>query len=402
MRPFKSLLSVNEALKILLDNVRPIERTEEVELLDLVGRVSVEDIVADANVPPFRRSAMDGYAVIAQDTFGATDANPIKLECIDKVLAGETTDKVVTKGYCIEIATGAMMPDGADCIVPVEYTNRKGNIVEIVRPFAPQSNVSHEGVDVKKGEVVVRKGEVFTPGRVGVLAALNKKTAKVFAKPVVSVIPTGKEIAPLGSELKKGQVYDINSYTMTTLLKQNGVKPILHDIVPDEYEPLEKAVLEHLDSDLVIIIGGSSVGERDINIDVFQNHGDILFHGVQLKPGKPTLAGIIKDKLVINLPGYPTSCLTAGYIFITPIVRKMAHLPPIKKKTVKAKLQRKIVSRLGRHQIFTVKIKDGVAIPAFKESGAITSIAWADGYIEIPYNVDLIEEGDEVEVVMFY
>ncbi|MHA1686577.1 MAG: molybdenum cofactor synthesis domain-containing protein [Candidatus Heimdallarchaeaceae archaeon] len=402
MRPFKSLISVDNALSILLNNVKPVNRTEFVPLLELVGRVSAEDIVAECNVPPFRRAAMDGYAVIAEDTFGASDSAPVKLTCVDKVLAGETTDKVVERGTCIEIATGAMIPEGANCVVPVEYTNRNENVIEIIRAFAPQANVSLEGVDIKKGEIVVRKGDVFTPGRIGVLASLNMVRAKVFERPLVAVIPTGKEIAPLGSELKKAQVYDINSYTMTTLLKQHGANPVLYDIVPDDYDALEQVVMKSLDADFILILGGSSVGERDINIDVIRHHGKILFHGVQLKPGKPTLAGIINDKLVLNLPGYPTSCLTNGYVLVAPLIRKMAHLPPIDKKTIKAKLQRKIVSRLGRHQIFTVRIENDVAIPAFKESGAITSIAWADGYIEIPYNVDLIEEGEEVEVVLFY
>ncbi|MHA1828363.1 MAG: molybdopterin molybdotransferase MoeA, partial [Candidatus Heimdallarchaeaceae archaeon] len=348
MRPFKSLISIDEAHEILWKNIHPITETEEVELLNLVGRVSSEDVKALMNVPPFRRSAMDGYAVKAESTFDATVDSPIYLDCIEKILAGEVPQKVIESGQCSEIATGAMLPEGADCVVPVEYTNLVDGKIEIFKNHPPNANVSAEGVDVKKGEIVVHKGEVYTPARVGVLAALNIQKAKVYKKPVIAIIPTGKEISPLGVELKKGQVYDINSYTLTTLVRKFGAEPKLYDIVADEFEALEKAVLDALSNDLVVVLGGSSVGERDINVDVLTKHGKILLHGIQIKPGKPTLCGIIKDTPIINLPGYPTSCLTIGYIILLPLLRKLAHLKEIKKEKVKAKISRKIASSLGR------------------------------------------------------
>ncbi|MHA1339200.1 MAG: molybdenum cofactor synthesis domain-containing protein [Promethearchaeota archaeon] len=401
MRPLKSLISINEAHSIINANTKQIEDTEYVDILDLEGRVSAENISSPINVPPFRRAAMDGYAIKALDTFSATEDNPVLLECIDTVHAGEVTKSKIESGQCIQIATGAMVPDSADTVIQVELTEIIDDKIQITKPIAPGTNVSKVGVDLKKGDVVVRKGEIFTPGRIGALAAINKSSALVYRKPIVAIIPTGNEIAKLGTPLKEGQIYDINTYTIASLVKKNGGIPKIYDIIPDDYDALEKAILSALDADIILLSGGSSAGERDLNIDIIKKYGKIFFHGVQIKPGKPTLFGKIKDKLILNLPGYPTSCLTNGYIFLVPIMRKLSGLPPKKPTAIKAKMAKKIVSRLGRHQIFTVRVENGYAIPAFKESGAITSIAWADGYIEIPYNVDLVDKDEEVNVYLF-
>lgn len=402
MRPLKSLISIEEAQRIINANIYPIAATEEVVLKDLIGRIAAKNIVSDVNIPPFRRAAMDGYAVKAESTFSATESTPIFLTCIEEVHAGEVPQKIIREKECTEIATGAMIPESADTVVQVEYTNKSENEIEIFKAFAPGTNVSNAGADVKSGETVIYKEQIFTPARIGILTALNRSSAIVYKTPKIAVIPTGREIAALGDDLKEGQVYDINSHTLSALISQNGGNPIVYDIVPDEFNALEKAILDAIPkADLIVIGGGSSVGERDINVDVINKHGSVLFHGIQIKPGKPTLFGVIDKKPVLNLPGYPTSCLVNGYIIMLPILRKMSHLPEVVLRKVNAKLSKKIVSRLGRHQIYTVKLKDGFAIPAFKESGAITSMAWADGYIEIPFNVDLVEKDEKVEVILF-
>ncbi|MHA1777901.1 MAG: molybdenum cofactor synthesis domain-containing protein [Promethearchaeota archaeon] len=402
MRPLKSLISLEQAHEILFNNLKICEETERIPLLELSNRVSAEEIKAEFNVPPFRRAAMDGYAVKASSTFQATDSNPIYLECIEEIHAGDVPTKSIDETQCMEIATGAMLPDSADCVVPVEYTNREKNKIEILKGFAPHSNVSQEGVDIHRGEIVIPQEVVFTPARIGVLAALNRKDALVYRKVKVAVIPTGREIAPLGSELKPGQVYDINTYTLTTLIAQHGGEPVVYDLVEDSFEALESVILDAVTkTDIVVIGGGSSVGERDINVDIIEKHGTVLFHGIQIRPGKPTLCGKIQDIMILNLPGYPTSCLTNGYINLLPVLRKMSHLPPVTKRKIQVKLAKKIVSRLGRHQIFTVMVNDEYAFPAYKESGAITSMALADGYIEIPDNCDLIDKNEIVEVTLF-
>lgn len=401
MRPFHSLISYEEAKEIIDKNVKPIKRKEEVDLFNSLARVLCENIISTIDVPPFDRAAMDGYAVRARNTYGTNQFNPKILECIDVVHAGEVTKKKVNKNQCIQIATGAPLPDGANSVVMVEDTEKEGNKIKIFKPVYPKANVSGKSEDIKKGEIILRKGEVLNPSKIGVLSAIGAKRVKVFCLPKVAVIPTGNEIARVGKRLKKGQVYDINSYTLASIVKENGCIPIIHEIANDTYKEIKNVITDSLKYDLIVLSGGSSVGERDVLVDVIKDMGEVLFHGVQIKPGKPILCGKIEDRLVFGIPGYPTSCMTNAYLFLAPTLRKIARLPPKKENIIKAKISKRVVSTLGRHQFLTVMVKEDLAIPVFKESGAITSMANANGYIEIPINVDLIEKGEVVEVKMF-
>lgn len=448
MRPFHSLISYEEAREIINKNITQIERTEEVGLSEALGRVLYEDIKSRVDVPPFNRAAMDGYAVRAEDTFGAGQFNPKILECIDVVHAGEVSDKKVNMGQCIQIATGAPLPVGADAVVMVEDTDKvfisalkQPKVVEdtettvsvlrdprreakegrttalhsvppevakdtekieeeiqIFKPVYPKRNVSGKSEDIKKGEIILKKGTILNSSRIGVLAAIGTNKVKIFEKPKVAVIPTGNEIAETGTTLKKGQVYDINSYTLSSIVKQNGCIPIVHEIAIDTYNEIKNIIIESLKYDVVVLSGGSSVGERDVLVDVVRDLGEVLFHGVQIKPGKPILCGKIESKLVFGIPGYPTSCMTNAYLFLQPTLRKIARHPLKKENIIRTKISKRVVSTLGRHQFLTVKVEGNLATPVFKESGAITSMANANGYIEIPINVDLIEKGEEVEV----
>jgi len=217
----------------------------------------------------------------------------------------------------------------------------------------------------------------------------------------VAILPTGEEVAEIGQTLRQGQVYDINSHTIASVVKANGGVPTRFGIAGDELEELKSTIAEALKSDLIVISGGSSVGERDLLIDVLQDWGEVLFHGIQIKPGKPTIFAILQGKPLFGMPGYPTSCLINTYLFILPVVRKMAHLPPRTGETVEARLSRRVSGSVGRRQFLTVKIEGSEAVPVFKESGAITSIAAADGYIEIAENIDLLEKGEPVTVTLF-
>jgi len=216
----------------------------------------------------------------------------------------------------------------------------------------------------------------------------------------VAIVPTGSEIVSLGCELKDAQVYDINSYTLSAIIRENGCIPVKFDVTPDNYEDIRNAMVNALKYDMVVFSGGSSVGESDILCDIIQELGNILFHGVQIKPGKPILFGVVKGKPVFGIPGYPTSCLSSGYRFLLPAVRQLARLPRRKDIVVRSKLAQRVVSTLGRSQFLTVRLEDGLAHPVFKESGAITSMADADGYVDIPTNVDLLEKGEEVDVIL--
>jgi molybdenum cofactor synthesis domain-containing protein len=401
MKPFKTLLSRVEALRIIEGNIARIGRIEEITIEEASGRVLAENVVAGFSVPPFERSSMDGYAVRAEDTYGASSFNPNRLKLIGVQHAGEFFEGIVGKGECVQIATGSPVPGGSDAVIMVEFTRLDGGYVEIQKPAYPGANTSPVGEDIKTGDTVIEAGETLTPAKVGALAALNRETIRVYGKPRVAVISTGSEIKPLGSELSPSQIYDVNSYTLTSVISANGCEPVIKGIVPDDRESIEASILDAASHDIGVFSGGSSVGVRDLFGEVVEELGEVLFHGLQVKPGKPTLFGIVEGTPIFGMPGYPTSCLSNAYIFLTPALRALAGLSPAEPRRVAARMSARFVSSSGREQFLTVRVRDGIAFPAFKKSGAITSMAHADGYIILPVNLDVIEEGAEVEVTLF-
>jgi len=402
MRPLKSLISLEECRKILFSHLHPVDKTERVPLIKANGRVLAKDVIAPINVPPFDRAAMDGYAVKAQDTYPAKAMRPVELKLTASISAGEFSKKKIREGECIQIATGSPLPQGADAVVMVEDTEKEGeNVVKFYRPVHPGANVSSVGEDIKKGQKVISKGDLLTPAKLGVLAALGERGVEVFVKPRVVIISSGDEITSPGEPLEEGKIYDVNSFTLLALVEENGCEAILAPRLKDDVKSILEGLKKSLSGDLIIITGGSSVGERDLIREAVMQMGEILFHGIAVKPGKPTLASLIEGKLILGMPGYPTSCLTNGYGLVVPLLRRLAHLPPKREVVIKAPLSRRITSTLGRHQFLPVKIDKGWAVPVFKESGAITSMSEAEGYIEIPANVDLLEKGEEVEVKLF-
>jgi molybdenum cofactor synthesis domain-containing protein len=400
MEPFKLLVSHDEAMDAILRTCRPIKRTEKVPIEESIGRVLASDVKADRFVPPFDRSAMDGYAVMAEDTYGA-DENEVFLELDGVIHAGEMTEKEVRQGHCIQIATGSPLPSGADSVVMVEFTELHQDRVLVTKSVYPGANVSRKGEDIVEGDIILTEGAMLTPAKVGALAALGRTEVEVYVRPRIAVIPTGEEIVEPGKKLKPGQIYDVNSFTLESILIQNGAQVDRFGIVGDEYSALKDAIERALSYDMVILSGGSSVGEKDLLAGILTNVGKILFHGVQIKPGKPTLFGVAQNKPVFGMPGYPTSCLSNAYIFLIPAIRQMSRLPPQRPHTFLAKISKRLVSSSGRQQFLTVRIKDEIAHPVYKHSGAITSMATADGFIILPINLDVIEEGDEVEVTLF-
>ena len=401
MTPFKELISYEEALERIRKSIKPIRRTEIVPIEKALNRVLTEDIVANMSVPPFDRAAMDGYAVKAQETLGASPFEPKTLKLTEILHAGASSNRLLGRGECVQIATGSPIPKGADAVVMVELTERNGNDVNILKPVYPGANISPKGEDVGKDQVVLRAGEQFFPARIGVLAALGRKEVKVYEKPRIMVVPTGTEIQEVGSPLQEGQIYDVNSYTLSLVLSENGAIPIRCKAVPDTDHEIGKAVKKSPDYDMIVFSGGSSVGERDLLRNVIQEFGTIVFHGIQIKPGKPTLLALVTGKPVFGMPGYPTSCLLNAYLLLVPAIRQMARLPRKIEKTVKVPLAQRVASASGRIQFLTVKIKDNQACPVFKHSGAITSMTEADGYIVLPINIDVIEKNQEVTVFLF-
>lgn len=400
MKPFGKLMTRLDAVRVIDEKIKRIGRVEEVPIAEAAGRVLAEDVVAGFNVPPFDRSSMDGYAVRARDTAGSS-ARPVTLRLIGARHAGELFEGAVGGGECLEIATGAPVPKGADAVVMVEYTKLHGDTVEIQREAKPGSNVAPEGEDIKKGEAVVKAGEALTPGRLGAVAALGFSKVKAYAKPRVAIYSTGNEVTPQGKPLKPGQVYDINSYTLSAVVAANGCVPVRRGLVRDDFDAIAAAVKDASTYDVAVFSGGSSVGVRDLFAGVVEDLGRVHFHGLRVKPGKPTLFGEVGGTPVFGMPGYSTSCLNNAYVFLVPALRKVAGLPPAEERTVKARLSWAIKAEGEREQFYSVRVEGGEAVPVFKQSGDITSMAYANGYIIIPIGTQLLEAGDEVTVYLF-
>lgn len=401
MKPIKETIPLEEARQLIASTCRPIDRTERVALLSANGRVVAADVVAAVDVPPFSRAAMDGYAVRAEDTYGASRYEPKALRVIEKVYTGMVPSAAVEPGTAVEIATGAPMPAGADAVVMVEETEQAEATVRVLTPVHPRQNVGSQGADIAAGQVVVTRGQVLNPSRVGALAAVGRIDVEVYAKPTVAILSTGNEIVDGGAALAPGQIYDINKFTLCTIIEEHGGVAIPFRTAQDTLDELERAIDTCASYDVLVFSGGSSVGERDLVLDAIGRKGEIVFHGIAVKPGKPTVLGTVQGKPVFGMPGYPTSCLSNAYILLAPALRQMARLPQRHLATVALPLGQRIVSTTGRHQFYTVRIVNGEAMPAFKASGDITSMSRADGYVEIPAQTDIVEKGELVTITLF-
>jgi molybdopterin molybdotransferase len=400
-RPFQTTITLDEARAIIDAAIRPVDRTERIALQAANGRALARDVVAAFDVPPFSRAAMDGYAVRAADTTGASRTAPRTLRCIEEVFTGQMPQLMVGAGQCAAVATGAPMPVGADAVIMVEETSADADAVQIFSPVQPRQNVGRQGADIQSGQTVMRDGTPLNASRLGSIAALGLTHVEVYARPRVAILSTGNEIVDPGRPLAPGQIYDINRVTLSTVVEDNGGIAVPHRTAADNVEELSRAVDACLPEDVIVFSGGTSVGERDLILDVVAARGEVLFHGIAVKPGKPTAFGRIEGCLVFGMPGYPASCLSNAYILLGPTVRRLARLPPLLARTMTLPLGARIVSVAGRHQFYTVRVINGLAVPAFKASGDITSMSQADGYIEIPTETEVVEQGTLVDVTLF-
>jgi molybdopterin molybdotransferase len=399
MRPIRETIPLDEALRLIESAAHPIDRVKRLDIRQANGRVLAADAVSAVDVPPFSRAAMDGYAVVAADTFGASQFSPKVLRCVEQIYTGQVPTRTITPGQCTEIATGAPMPAGSDAVVMVEETDKDDSgHVRVFSPVYPQQNVGRQGADIVTGQTVLRMGEVLNPSKIGALAAIGTVEVEVYARPRVAILSTGSEVVEPGHPLGPGQIYDINTFTLSAVIADHGGVPVPYPSAPDTLEALDHALDACAHEDMIVFSGGSSVGERDLILDAVAGRGEIVFHGIAVKPGKPTLFGVIAGKPVLGMPGYPTSCLSNSYMLLVPALRRMARLPAALVRAVRLPLGQRIVSTTGRHQFYTVRIESGVAMPAFKASGDITSMSQADGYIEIPAQTEIVEKGQTVEV----
>jgi len=397
---FGKLASLAEAFDIIRDIVKATG-TEKVTLDQANGRITAEDIVAKIDVPHFRKSAMDGFAVIASDTFGASNTNPKKMTVVESVTAGIVPEKVIKPGECIEITTGAPMPESADAVLMVEYTEKEGPGIVYYKPCAPGEQVIKIGSDIRKGDLLFAKGTKLNPRYLGAISALGYSELSVSRFPAVSYFSTGSEILLPGEELKPGKIFDINSRTVVDTLREHGMAVKDLGVVRDSLADIKKRITENIgDSDLILLSGGSSLGGEDFMVEAVKELGEVLVHGIASKPGKPVLIGKVRDKLVLGLPGYPTSALSNTYSLVLPVLYTMMG-SELKRTVVKAQLSRKIASTIGRYEFLPVRLDNGTAVPVMKGSSSITTMADAQGYVCIDENTEVVNKDEKVEVNLF-
>jgi molybdenum cofactor synthesis domain-containing protein len=406
MRGFSRYTRLADALKIVLSSVEQLG-PEVVPFEQALGRVLAEDVISKVDVPPFDRSAVDGYAVHAADTFGASELKSVRLRVIGSVAIGAVSKLRVRKGEAVKIMTGAPLPRGADAVVMVEYTRAKGKNIEVFVSLTPGKNVSARGEDVKAGEAVLRRGRQLRPQDVGILASTGKIRLRVSRRPKVAIFATGGELRRPSKRLGKAEITDINSHSLAAAVTSCGGLPYRLGIIPDKPEQLRRALRKAARYDLVLASGGSSVGERDIMPDVIAGLGKLLFHGVAIRPGGPTAFGVIRGRPVFSLAGFPVASLVAFDMLVRPALRHAQGLPADRGyPRVRARLARKVSSTLGRADVVRVKVRtersELVADPIrITGSSVLSSMTKADGFIMVPEDVEGFDKGSAVEIEIY-
>jgi len=408
---FRKLMTLDEAQNAIQNQFKPVFLGEEaVVLLEAYNRVLSEDVISNLDIPPFNRSTVDGYAVKAHDTFGAEENQPAILKVSGAVNVGEQPQVGVEKGEAVEIVTGAPIPVGADAVVMVEDTEREDSELRVFSPVTLNENVMKKGSDIKKGDVALKKGQVLGASEVGVLAALGFTQAKVSKIPIVAVLSTGGEVTEPGTALPEGKIYDINAYSLSTAVVESGAKAVYLGVIADDKAALLKALQTALASaDIVITSGGVSVGPRDYTPQIVDSLGKpgIVVYGIAVKPGKPTTIGFVGDKPVFSLPGHPTSALLVFYLLAMPVIQRLAGRPVTGMKVVRAFAGSRMFSAKGRRTFVMVKLEFDKSCRLIAQpvetgaSGAITTLAKADGFVEIPENEQFVDIDEEVAVSLF-
>jgi len=400
MRPFGDLTRFEEARRVALELCVPVVGAERITLGQAHGRVLASAVESPFDVPGSDRAAMDGFAVIASDVGNADPAAPALLDPVGRILAGQVGDGTLLPGQCIEIATGAQLPPGADAVVPVEMTEERDGRIAVMEPAGAGSHIARRGEDLAVGDVVGPADRTVTPAIAAALASVGIESVEVRRRPRVLLVPNGDELAPLGAELVAGQVYDSNSVGVGLVATASGASVERIDIVRDSAAALVEG-LEQQGFDLVVTLGGTSVGRHDLVLDVVEGMGEVLVHGIAIKPGKPVLLARVGNTPVVGLPGFPTSCLMTSYLFVEPMIRTLAGLAVDHRPRVLAVLDEGVRSPGEKLQFLTVSVDDGVATPVFRASSRMTSMSAADGWIEIPVGVSEIPASTPVDVTLF-
>ncbi len=412
MPEFLKVVTPAEAHARLAQVYTPRPRgSEPVALRDAYRRVLAADIIAHEDLPEFDKSTVDGYAVRAADTAGASEGRPVRFELVGEVQMGSTPEFAVGPGQAARIPTGGMLPQGADAVVMLEHTEvRDRRTVEAARGAAPGENVIKRAEDVRRGEVVLRQGTRLRPQDIGLLAGIGTVNVEVFQEPRVAVLATGDEIIPPDRRPSAGQVRDINTYTIAALVQEEGGVPQVYEIIPDDRERLLHTLqAARVSADLVLVSGGSSVGEKDAVAWAINAMGKpgVIVHGVNIKPGKPTILGLVDGTPIIGLPGHPVSGMVIFDVFVRGVLHGLAgRIPPRRLgRIVRARMGRRVPSAGGRedHVRVALEERDGAlwAVPQLGKSGIITTMTRADGLIVVPLDQDGVAQGAEVEVELF-
>ena len=397
-KEFRSLLPLDEARSIVLSHL-PAVGEETVQLSSALGRVLAEKIVSEFDVPGFDRASMDGYAIVAASSLDAREDRPVSLPLAGSVPMGAASEVAVTSGQAAEVSTGSMMPLGADAVVMIEHAEVEGDLVRIMKPVHTGENVIRSGSDIMFGDIVLLPGTRLGAREVGVLAAVGKIQVRVRTLQV-GIASTGNELIVPGKALGPGQIYDINSYSIAASAMECGATAFVYGILPDDRQTMADTLLRiSKECSMILVSGSTSAGAGDMVYQVLDDIGETIFHGINLKPGKPTIFGTISSKPILGLPGYPTSALTVFGQLAAPALRKALGLK-ITGHRIAGRLARPIRTE-GRHQLLAVGVYGDLVYPVDKGSGSITTLSQADGVIEIPSSVEYMEHGQAVNVQLF-
>ena len=406
-RGFKELVLVDDALRIMLDNISPVD-SETVSVDNSVGRVLYSDIVAGDDVPPFDRAAMDGYAVRSIDVSGASPNNPIRLRVVGSATTSQPYIGVVNEFEAVRIDTGAQLPKGADAVVLLEDTEYNNGFIDVYRSVSKYSNVSVKGEDIKKGELLFRKGHFIHPVDAALLRTIGISEIEVYRRVRISLASVGSELVDVSEERREGGIYESNRVLVMGMLSRWPTEFVRSIIVGDDLNGLSEFVESSLlDSDIIVTTGGTSLGRGDLVTDYISRRGSVLLHGVALQPSKPVLFAIVDGKPFIGLPGYPVAAAISTYIFLVPVILKMAGVKGnLYPKVVEGRLRRRVASKLGTLQVVRCKVVkkgDSYLIEPIYASGAgvLSSLARGDGFLLIPENVEGYEEGSLVRVYLY-
>jgi len=407
MPEFLKLIPTQQALQILLSEMQVKVSREHVLAINALGRVTTESIYSPIPLPTFPRSTVDGYAVRAADTFGASESLPAYIRVIGEIHMGSSPRFDINPGETGLIHTGGMLPDSSNAVVMVEYTQQVGeDTVEILRSVAVGENIIKIGEDVQSGEEVIPSGVRIRPAEIGGMAALGILELEVAKKPLIGLISSGDEVVPPDGKLSPGQVRDINSYSLSALIDQAGAIPKRYGIFPDQADQLEAIGAKALDEcDVVIITAGSSASARDLTARVINNLGSpgVLVHGVNIKPGKPTILAICNHKVVIGLPGNPVSALVIAGLFVVPVIESLLGMNNVGVRIrLQAKLSTNVPSQAGREDWVAARLYDSASgyqvDPIFSKSNLIFSLVRANSLIRVPPDATGLSAGDMVEV----